>query len=75
VRIKYKTAMTAYTINTGSYWACNRQTIWKPEQVIMWSPNQGNKGGSYYCMIGAGCIKQGQRWLQTEGHGVRPGGP
>lgn len=75
VCIKYRTAMTAYTINTGSYWACNGATIWKPENVIMWSPNQGNKGGAYYCEIGAKCIKQGQAWMQTEGYGVRPGGP
>lgn len=73
--MKYKTAMTAYTINKGSYWACNGATIWDPAQIIMWSPNQHNKGGSYYCMKGEACKYQDQKWLQTAGSGVRAGGP
>jgi hypothetical protein len=72
VCVKYKTAMAAYTVNKGSYWACNGQTHWDSENVIIWSPNKNNKGGGFYCGIGATCKYQGQRWLKKEG---RVGGP
>ncbi|KAK5657172.1 hypothetical protein OQA88_3229 [Cercophora sp. LCS_1] len=72
VCIKYKTAMTAYTVDGGWHNPCTGTTSWDTKNVIIWSPNKNNKGGGYYCVVGSSCKYQGNTWLVKEG---RAGGP
>jgi hypothetical protein len=75
VCIKYKTALTAYTVNGGWHYPCTGTTSWDSTNTIIWSPNQNNKGGSVYCMIKGpttNCVAMGNTWMVKTG---RAGGP
>lgn len=72
VCIKYRTAMTAYTVQKGYNFPCTAAKQWESQNIIIWSPNKNNKGGAYYCVIGSACRHQGDSWLVKEG---RAGGP
>ncbi|KAF5662963.1 hypothetical protein FHETE_7708 [Fusarium heterosporum] len=75
VCIWYKTAHTAYTVQ-------NRERVTGPcatdgkwhftsDPFVMFSPNEGNRGGGYYCVVGT-CRAQGDAYWDYSG---RAGGP
>ena len=73
--IKYRTALTAYTVNGGYFTPCTGSTSWNSGNVIIWSPNRNNKGGGFYCVVTGpttNCVSQGNTWLVKDG---RAGGP
>ncbi|KAL4894784.1 hypothetical protein BDV59DRAFT_164140 [Aspergillus ambiguus] len=71
VCIWYNTAHTAYTVQNGLYNQCTGFSPNKDASFVMFSPNQNNKGGGFYCVIGT-CRSQGQNYWDKSG---RAGGP
>lgn len=69
-----KQAQTAYTVENGvRYTACSGFYT-SGEPYVLWSPNQGNRGGYFYCVHGRQYVRwQGDRWLDTSP--AVPGGP
>ncbi|KAL4893757.1 hypothetical protein BDV59DRAFT_207539 [Aspergillus ambiguus] len=67
----YNTAHTAYTVQSGLYNQCTGFSPNNGGNFVMFSPNQNNKGGGYYCVVGT-CRSQGQNYWDKSG---RPGGP
>lgn len=67
----YNVAYTAYTVRNGKY--SPGVGSWTPhgDPFVIWSPNANNKGGGFYCVIGA-CRSQGDGYWVESG---RAGGP
>ncbi len=62
---------TAYTVRNKIVAGCTSVTY--SNNYIIWSPNQNNRNGYYYCVYGARYVRaSGDRWLDTTG---RAGGP
>ncbi|GAA90425.1 hypothetical protein AKAW_08539 [Aspergillus luchuensis IFO 4308] len=66
VCIWYNTAHTAYTVQNGLYNVCTGFNPNNGAGFVMFSPNQNNKGGGYYCVIGT-CRSQGQNYWDKSG--------
>ncbi|GKZ31583.1 hypothetical protein AbraIFM66950_000158 [Aspergillus brasiliensis] len=66
VCIWYNTAHTAYTVQNGLYNVCTGFNPNNEAGFVMFSPNQNNKGGGYYCVIGT-CRSQGQNYWDKSG--------
>ncbi|PYH66916.1 uncharacterized protein BO88DRAFT_445315 [Aspergillus vadensis CBS 113365] len=66
VCIWYNTAHTAYTVQNGPYNLCTGFNPNNGAGFVMFSPNQNNKGGGYYCVIGT-CRSQGQYYWDKSG--------
>ncbi|OBU00954.1 hypothetical protein VE01_00773 [Pseudogymnoascus verrucosus] len=70
VCVWYKTALTAYTVRNYDY---NQCTGASPRgTAVIKSPNNNNKGGNYYCVMGSACRSQGEGYFDLNG---RAGGP
>lgn len=66
-------AMTAYTVRNVVVDKCDANSDRYSDPSVMWSPNKGGRGSSFYCVHGKSfCGDQGQRWLDKNG---RAGGP
>jgi hypothetical protein len=67
-----KQAQTAYTVRDKLVSPCYSDQDYGTR--IIWSPNDNNRGGEYYCVYGRGFVRNlGDRWLDTSGN--QPGGP
>ncbi|EHA24750.1 hypothetical protein ASPNIDRAFT_40671 [Aspergillus niger ATCC 1015] len=66
VCIWYNTAHTAYTAQNGLYNVCTGFNPNNDAGFVMFSPNQNNKGGGFYCVIGT-CRSQGQNYWDKSG--------
>lgn len=62
----YNTAHTAYTVENGLYNQCTGFNPSNTGNFVMFSPNQNNKGGQFYCVIGT-CRSQGQNYWDKSG--------
>ncbi|KAH7156099.1 hypothetical protein EDB81DRAFT_756606 [Dactylonectria macrodidyma] len=73
VCIWHNTAHTAITVRSEDYIpaACGIAQILYSEDVILKSPNEQNRGGSYYCVVGP-CRAKGDAYWDNSG---RAGGP
>ncbi|RGP72908.1 hypothetical protein FLONG3_6546 [Fusarium longipes] len=69
----YTTAHTAYTVTNRERDTCVLGSRWQNvgNPFVMFSPNQANRGGGYYCVVGT-CRSQGDGYWVKDG---RPGGP
>lgn len=66
-------AQTAYTVQNTEYNVCTG-TRYVGNQYVMWSPNNDNRGGYYYCVYGRDYVRnKGDQWLDTSPD--HPGGP
>ncbi|KAJ2972464.1 hypothetical protein NQ176_g7141 [Zarea fungicola] len=66
-------AQTAYTVQNYESGNCNQDIRAVGDPLIIWSPNNDNRGGFYYCVYGQNYVRsRGDRWLDTTG---RAGGP
>ncbi|OBT64832.1 hypothetical protein VE03_06403 [Pseudogymnoascus sp. 23342-1-I1] len=65
VCVWYKTAHTAYTVQNYDYNQCTGADA-KGKAVIQ-SPNNGNKGGNFYCVMGSACRSQGEGYWDLNG--------
>lgn len=70
VCIWYNTAHTAYTVRNYDYNQCTGSAA--RGKAVIHSPNAGNRGGGYYCVVGASCINRGSSYWDRNG---RAGGP
>ncbi|CAJ0555381.1 Ff.00g054460.m01.CDS01 [Fusarium sp. VM40] len=69
-----KQGQTAYTVQQGIYSPCTSSWQSVGGHVIIWSPNDQNKRGNYYCVYGRQYVRNiGDRWLDTSAG--EPGGP
>ncbi|KAH7129219.1 hypothetical protein EDB81DRAFT_661255 [Dactylonectria macrodidyma] len=68
--IWYNTAHTAYTVQNVMYNTCGTSYT-SSGPFVMYSPNENNRGGGYYCVIGT-CRSQGDNYWDKTG---RAGGP
>ncbi|KAH8170333.1 hypothetical protein LIA77_09114 [Sarocladium implicatum] len=66
----YNTAHTAYTVKNVHYDSCLGSSD-RSDPYVMWSPNQDNVGGGYYCVVGT-CRNINARYWDYSG---RAGGP
>ncbi|KFY39147.1 hypothetical protein V495_06128 [Pseudogymnoascus sp. VKM F-4514 (FW-929)] len=65
VCVWYKTAHTAYTVRNYDY---NQCTGASPKgTAVVKSPNNNNKGGNYYCVMGSACRSQGEGYWDNNG--------
>ncbi|KAF5249676.1 hypothetical protein FANTH_4984 [Fusarium anthophilum] len=69
VCIWYNIAHTAYTVQEWTKNTCTEGSGGTP--FVMFSPNENNKGGGYYCVIGT-CRSKGEGYWDYNG---RAGGP
>ncbi|EEA19900.1 conserved hypothetical protein [Talaromyces marneffei ATCC 18224] len=65
VCVWYNTAHTAYTCENGMYNTCTGFSG-NGDHFVMFSPNAGNVGGGYYCVIGT-CRSQGEGYWNYDG--------
>ncbi|PNP84215.1 hypothetical protein FNYG_02903 [Fusarium nygamai] len=73
VCVWYNTAHTAYTVQNKERDSCAVGGGWDSagDPFVMYSPNESNRGGGYYCVIGT-CRAQGDNYWDYSG---RTGGP
>ncbi|KAF4994522.1 hypothetical protein FGRMN_5731 [Fusarium graminum] len=71
VCIWYKTAHTAYTVRNRQMDTCIPEEANDSDPFIIFSPNEANRGGGYYCVVGT-CRAQGDGYWDYSG---RAGGP
>ncbi|KAF5660303.1 hypothetical protein FCIRC_12181 [Fusarium circinatum] len=73
VCVWYNTAHTAYTVQNKERDSCAVGGGWDStgDPFVMYSPNESNRGGGYYCVIGT-CRAQGDNYWDYSG---RAGGP
>ncbi|KAF5563112.1 hypothetical protein FPHYL_5343 [Fusarium phyllophilum] len=73
VCVWYNTALTAYTVQNKERDSCAVGGGWDStgDPFVMYSPNESNRGGGYYCVIGT-CRAQGDNYWDYSG---RAGGP
>ncbi|KAI1044192.1 hypothetical protein LB505_008607 [Fusarium chuoi] len=73
VCVWYNTAHTAYTVQNRERDSCDVGGGWEStgDPFVMYSPNESNRGGGYYCVIGT-CRAQGDNYWDYSG---RAGGP
>ncbi|KAF5668652.1 hypothetical protein FHETE_5203 [Fusarium heterosporum] len=71
--IWYNTAHTAYTVHNMFRDTCSVGNGWEPNSgsFVMFSPNNQNRGGGFYCVVGT-CRAQGDAYWDYNG---RAGGP
>ncbi|KAM0345650.1 hypothetical protein ACHAPU_006304 [Fusarium lateritium] len=69
----YNTAHTAYTAINREYDTCGTGSGWVNvgDNFVIYSPNESNRGGGYYCVVGT-CRAQGDGYWDYSG---RAGGP
>ncbi|KAH7263769.1 hypothetical protein BKA59DRAFT_449962 [Fusarium tricinctum] len=69
-----KQGQTAYTVQQGIYNPCTSSWLPVGGHIIIWSPNDQNRRGNYYCVYGRQYVRNiGDRWLDTSAG--EPGGP
>ncbi|KAF1830286.1 hypothetical protein BDW02DRAFT_609111 [Decorospora gaudefroyi] len=65
--IWYNTAHTAYTVQNNHYNSCKHPSNERyGDAFVMFSPNQQNAGGGYYCVIGT-CRNKGDWYMDKDG--------
>ncbi|GIJ84868.1 hypothetical protein Asppvi_003719 [Aspergillus pseudoviridinutans] len=65
VCVWYNTAHTAYTVQNWEENVCTSPTQ-SGDPYVMFSPNQNNAGGGYYCVVGT-CRSEGQGYWDKSG--------